>query len=163
MEINNLSCLRRFIVNKEEQSGTEQVSQVPLLNIRCKLFEIGQGDSCKVLMAYHVRVDQSEPEFWLYREDADDWHRLTDNFTKYFRMMLVHLGLPMWQKCIAGVQLPTWVEQVYYLIGPHLLSNSNQPIQTVSTTMWHEGPTNTIDPAIFRVRENKQKSLKNKK
>jgi len=28
---------------------------------------------------------------------AYDWHFLAPNFGAYFRMMLVHLGLPQWQ------------------------------------------------------------------
>jgi len=32
-----------------------------------------------------------------YMDRAYDWHFLAPNFGTYFRMMLVHLGLPQWQ------------------------------------------------------------------
>ena len=36
------------------------------------------------------------PQVW-YLDRAYDWHFLAPNFGAYFRMMLVHLGLPQWQ------------------------------------------------------------------
>lgn len=77
-------------------------------------------------------------------------------------MMLVHLGLPLWQCCVAGLSLPAWIQQVYFLIGPHLLPSTVEPMETISTSMWNNGPTNIIDPAIFKGREGKQKSSKKK-
>ncbi len=32
-----------------------------------------------------------------YLDRASDWHFLAPSFTQFFRMMLVHLGLPQWQ------------------------------------------------------------------
>ncbi|KAL7287925.1 hypothetical protein TKK_0017985 [Trichogramma kaykai] len=130
---------------------------------RCKLFELAEcGQDCRVLLAYQLQPDQDEPSVWLYRGGGDSsvttgrrWYRLADSFCRYFRMMLVHLGLPQWQICAAGLQLPTWLEQVYLLVGPHLLPEVAPASQsdTTETSLWNDGPTNLLDPAIFRGKE----------
>lgn len=46
---------------------------------------------------------------WLAtREGAWGW--LADSFTHYFRMALVHLGLPGWQAAFANMPLIPWAE-----------------------------------------------------
>lgn len=80
---------------------------------RCKLFELAECDDCRVFLAYQLQPDQDEPSVWLHSSITQRWYQLADSFSKYFRMMLVHLGLPLWQICAAGLQLPTWLEQVY--------------------------------------------------
>lgn len=46
---------------------------------------------------------------WLItREGAWGW--LSDSFTQYFRMALVHLGLPGWQAAFANLPLIPWAE-----------------------------------------------------
>ncbi|XP_076160949.1 tubulin polyglutamylase complex subunit 2 [Ptiloglossa arizonensis] len=131
----------------------------------CKMFEIArcfpESGKAKVYLVYRGKPEQeSSTSIWLHREEADRWYHMADSFTVYFRMMLVHLGLPLWQSCVAGVSLPTWVEQVYFLVGPHLLPSTVEPVETVSTSMWNNGPTNVIDPAIFKGKEKQKISRK---
>ncbi|XP_015178224.1 PREDICTED: tubulin polyglutamylase complex subunit 2 [Polistes dominula] len=131
-----------------------------------KLFEIVRcfptTIEAKVYLAYPSKVEQKSPEIWLHQETTDRWYHLADSFTKYFRMMLVHLGLPVWQCCVVGLPLPTWVEQVYFLVGPHLLPNIVEPTETISTNLWNNGPTNLLDPSIFRNMENKLRNSRKK-
>lgn len=166
MEVNNLASLKRFVGSKEQQAAAEsrhhEGPQVPSFDPRCKLFEIAQCGESKVILAYQVRSDHEEPGIWLHHPGKDQWHYLADNFTKYFRMMLVHLGLPLWQYCIVGIPIPSWVEQVFFLVGPHLLPTTVKPKESVSATLWSEGPTNVVDPAIFKSKEKQQRSLKKK-
>ena len=161
MEVFNLASLKRFVGSKEQQAAAElrhhEGPQVPSFDPRCKLFEIAQCGESKVILA-----DQEGPGIWLYHPGKSQWHYLADSFTKYFRMMLVHLGLPLWQYCVTGIPLPTWVEQVFFLVGPHLLPKTAKPKESVSMTLWNEGPTNTIDPTIFKSRDKQQRSLKKK-
>ncbi|XP_076675050.1 tubulin polyglutamylase complex subunit 2 [Andrena cerasifolii] len=127
----------------------------------CKMFEIAQcfpeSGKAKVYLVYRAKQEQESPSIWLHREETDRWCHLADSFTVYFRMMLVHLGLPLWQCCVSGLPLPTWVEQVYFLVGPHLLPTTAEPAETISTAMWNNGPINVIDPAVFKMKEGKQK------
>ncbi|XP_057326167.1 tubulin polyglutamylase complex subunit 2 [Microplitis mediator] len=169
MTINEFAALKRFIGSKEQQAEAESKSQdetdIPSLGGRCKLFEIDQCGVSKIFLVYHIRPDwDAEPGIWLFQDDnaAGNWYHLSDSFIKYFRMMLVHLGLPLWQYCAAGLDLPTWVEQTYYLVGPHLLPTTGKPTETISATMWKDGPLNTIDPAIFKSRDNKQRNSRKK-
>ncbi|OAD60190.1 Tubulin polyglutamylase complex subunit 2 [Eufriesea mexicana] len=132
----------------------------------CKMFEIArcfpESGMAKVYLVYRMKPEAELPTIWLHSEDTNQWCHLADNFTVYFRMMLVHLGLPLWQCCLSGLSLPPWIEQVYFLVGPHLLPSAVEPTETISTSMWNNGPTNVIDPAIFKGREGKQKSSKKK-
>ncbi|KAH0564654.1 tubulin polyglutamylase complex subunit 2 [Cotesia glomerata] len=180
MTINEFAGLKRFIGSKEQQQQTEIESKsqdesemIPSLGGRCKLFEIDQcGGIAKIFLVYHIRPDwDGEPGIWLYNDDnaSGNWYHLSDTFIKYFRMMLVHLGLPLWQYCVAGLDLPTWVQQTYYLVGPHLLSTGEereergkQTTETISTTIFKDAPYNTIDPSIFKTRDNKQRNSRKK-
>ncbi|XP_020706197.2 tubulin polyglutamylase complex subunit 2 [Athalia rosae] len=164
LEVGALAELKRFVGTKEQQSEAEaslpQNSDVPSLSSKCKLFELGQCGPSKVYLAY--TGSESDPGIWLHDEKSARWFQLADNFTKYFRMLLVHLGLPFWQYCAVGLPTPTWVEQVYLLVGPHLLPTTVKPLQSVSTTLWNEGPLNSVDPAIFKSKENKQRNTRKK-
>lgn len=132
----------------------------------CRLFEIArcspESGTAKVYLVYRMKPEPEAPTIWLHREGDNRWCHLANNFTVYFRMMLAHLGLPMWQCCVANLSLPTWVEQIYFLIGPHLLPSAVEPTETISSSMWNNGPTNVIDPAIFKAKEGKQKNSRRK-
>ncbi|XP_053988070.1 tubulin polyglutamylase complex subunit 2 [Hylaeus volcanicus] len=185
MEVGSLSSLKRYSGKEPqaessrpetdpERSETEPGSSasqenaiaLPSADSRgCKMFEIArcfpESGKAKVYLVYRAKPEQESPGIWLHREDADRWYHLADTFTVYFRMMLVHLGLPLWQCCVAGVPLPTWVEQVYFLVGPHLLPSTLEPTETISTSLWNNGPINVIDPTIFKGKE-KQKAPRKK-
>ncbi|KAK2580758.1 hypothetical protein KPH14_011382 [Odynerus spinipes] len=131
-----------------------------------KLFEIARcfppSSDAKIYLAYPSKVEQTAPEIWLHRESTDRWYPLAESFTRYFRMMLVHLGLPLWQCCVLELPLPTWVEQVYFLVGPHLLPSTVELGETISSSLWNNGPPNLLDPGIFKSKENKQRLQKKK-
>lgn len=163
MEIGNLLSLRRFIGTKEQQLKGESCDEdpwMPNFGSSYKLFDIGQCNDSKVFLVYKTSPDQEEPRIWLHHNSSNQWYHLADNFTKYFKMMLVHLGLPLWQYCAAEMSLPMWVEQVYLLVAPHLLPTTAKPGETISTNLWNDGPTNIIDPAIFKAKENKKRNTK---
>ncbi|XP_076628049.1 tubulin polyglutamylase complex subunit 2 [Colletes latitarsis] len=184
MEIGSFSSLKRYNAKEPQAESTKQevdserpetepgsatsledVISLPHSDSRsCKMFEIGrcfpESGKAKVYLVYRTKPEQEPPSVWLHREDADRWYHLAGNFTVYFRMMIVHLGLPMWQCCVAAVPLPTWVEQVYFLVGPHLLPSTVEPVETISTSMWNNGPINVLDPAIFKGREKQKISRK---
>ncbi|XP_017880853.1 tubulin polyglutamylase complex subunit 2 [Ceratina calcarata] len=190
MEIGTLSSLKRYtnvqketeVTSKQGQgdarkptdsdavSGTsndfENIESMMENSQGCKMFEIAkcfpESGMAKVYLVYRIKPEMELPTIWLHREDKNRWCHLTDSFTVYFRMMLVHLGLPLWQCCVAGMSLPTWVEQIYFLVGPHLLPSTVEPTETISTAMWNNGPTNIIDSAIFKTKEGKHKSSRKK-
>lgn len=182
MEIGSLSSLKRYVDRiRQMASSSQDSSTIQAANNtsgspddmdsifsgdsrECKLFEIGQcfpgEESGKIYLAYRSKPEQDSPGIWLHRDGQ--WYQLADNFTTYFRMMLVHLGLPLWQCCVAGLALPTWIEQTYFLVGPHLLPSTVEPVETVSTSLWNNGPINVLDPAVFKVRDSKQRNSRMK-
>ncbi|XP_046734308.1 tubulin polyglutamylase complex subunit 2 [Diprion similis] len=164
LEVGSLGELKRFVGTKEQQSEAEaslaENPDLPSLSPRCRLFELGHCGNSKVYLAY-VNPEE-DPGIWLHHEESSRWLRLADGFTKYFRMLLIHLGLPLWQYCATGLPMPTWVEQIYLLVGPNLLPTTVKPSQSVSRTLWNEGSSNAIDPAIFKSKESKQRNARKK-
>nr|XP_012225269.1 PREDICTED: tubulin polyglutamylase complex subunit 2 [Linepithema humile] len=182
MEIGGLSSLKRY-VGKDRQAGSssQDSSAIQTENVGaesqdganamfsvdsrdCKLFEIGQcfpgSENGRIYLAYRSKQEPDSPGIGLHRDGG--WYHLADNFTVYFRMMLAHLGLPLWQYCVAGLPLPTWVEQAYFLVGPHLLPSTAELTETVSTSLWNNGPINILDPAIFKAKDGKQRNARKK-
>ena len=47
-----------------------------------------------------------------YLDRAYDWHYLAPNFTAYFRMMLVHLGLPQWHLLLTPIGPTPWAKVI---------------------------------------------------
>ncbi|XP_076756095.1 tubulin polyglutamylase complex subunit 2 [Xylocopa sonorina] len=191
MEIGTLSSLKRYsnsidhqtdFVKQESHGETQNTeassgSSIDLLENTnpadllgdgqdCKMFEIAecfpQSGTSKVYLVYRTKPEAEPPTIWLHRENTNRWCHLANNFTVYFRMMLVHLGLPLWQCCVAGLSLPTWIEQIYFLVGPHLLPSALEPTETISTSLWNNGPTNVVDSAIFKGKDGKQKNSRKK-
>ncbi len=58
-----------------------------------------------------IRLDLTPPtpQVW-YLDRAYDWHFLAPTFTAYFRMMLVHLGLPQWQALFTPFGPTPWAK-----------------------------------------------------
>ena len=53
----------------------------------------------------------SKLKVW-YLDRAYDWHYLAPNFTAYFRMMLVHLGLPQWHLLLTPIGPTPWAKVI---------------------------------------------------
>ena len=68
----------------------------------------------------HLELSPPEPSVW-FLDKAFEWHFLAATFPTYFRMMLVHLGLPLWQMRFTSMGLPPGARQLMMLLAPHLL------------------------------------------
>ena len=74
----------------------------PHFGVKCKIFEMdschGNGRVCLVYLDKNeTDIEKREkPKIWLL-DRSFEWHFLADTFTQYFRMMMVHQGLPQWQ------------------------------------------------------------------
>ncbi|PNF14624.1 hypothetical protein B7P43_G12119 [Cryptotermes secundus] len=170
MKINSISELRRLAGIKTQgdsdypnlldveicsrQDDCNPARRRPNFGVKCKIFEL---DSCqgigKVCLVYLDRSDcesdlkREDPKIWLL-DRSFEWHFLAEGFTQYFRMMLIHQGLPQWQFKFTPMGLTPWAEQMFVLIAPHLLQ-SNHVTQSVE---WSDMPYNHLDPAIFKTR-----------
>ncbi|KAI5635422.1 tubulin polyglutamylase complex subunit 2 [Phthorimaea operculella] len=129
----------------------------PVLNTKSKVFEL---DNCRTIGKVCLIYTGGSWSVWLAtREGAWGW--LADSFTNYFRMSLVHLGLPGWQASFANLPLIPWAEQLFLLLAPHLLEKV-EPENTL-TSVNSEHTLNQIDPNIFKtsVRQHKNTTRQN--
>ncbi|XP_063221133.1 tubulin polyglutamylase complex subunit 2 [Bacillus rossius redtenbacheri] len=128
----------------------EEGLQRPSLGAHCKVFELDPcGGLGKVCLAYvggaERELQRHGPSVWLL-DRCCRWHPLARGFTQYFRMMLVHLGLPQWQFRHTPAGLTPWAEQMFAMIAPHLLQNDNFPTHGEEWDL----ETHSVDPAIFK-------------
>ncbi|KAJ4445825.1 hypothetical protein ANN_12510 [Periplaneta americana] len=159
------------LVNKLETTGSlvsekgrHRSSRLPTVVV--DIFEL---DACqgigKVCLVY---IHKSECESDLKREDPKiwlldrsfEWHYLAADFTQYFRMMLVHQGLPQWQFKFTPMDLTPWAEQMFMLIAPHLLqSDVNNPLTQSVDWVMKLSPllfNFALEYAIRKVQDNRQ-------
>ncbi|XP_022116464.1 tubulin polyglutamylase complex subunit 2 [Pieris rapae] len=116
----------------------------PILNTKSKIFEL---DLCRNIGKVCLIYTGGSWSVWLVtREGAWGW--LADSFTHYFRMSLVHLGLPGWQALFANLPLIPWAEQLFLLLAPHLLEKPECENSLVAVN--NETGLNHIDPNIFK-------------
>ncbi|GLH10162.1 Uncharacterized protein GBIM_15131 [Gryllus bimaculatus] len=127
MHINSVSDLRRLAGIKcagdmdfptllDIEICNQQESATPNFGVRCKIFELdpcdGMAKVCLVYMDHGDSPDtrmREDPTIWLL-DRCFEWHFLANTFTLYFRMMLVHQGLPQWQFRFTPMGLTPWAE-----------------------------------------------------
>lgn len=82
-----------------------------------------QSSPRSISMQDHPQVLSPEPhvEIW-YLDKSLQWHFLSATFSHYYRMLIFHLGLPLWQCRFTPCGLSSWAEQMFWLVAPHLLT-----------------------------------------
>ncbi|XP_046409199.1 tubulin polyglutamylase complex subunit 2 [Ischnura elegans] len=155
--------------------------QLPNFGVKCKIFEL---DPCqglgKVCLVYHDRAPaesgqmsgalsglqlpssssftcREEPKIWLL-DRCFEWHFLAHDFTHYFRMMLVHQGLPQWQFRFTPMGLTPWAEQMFAMIAPHLLQSDLSHLS--ENADWGGRNPCQLDPSVFKTRTKSSKREK---
>ena len=171
LDIESVDCVTEEKRNSAGFSGPEGLtepgqSEHPQFGLRWKIFELdgceGAGKVCLVFPPksdgaqvddtgnLHVDLTPPDPQVW-FLDRAFEWHFLASNFPTYFRMMLVHLGLPLWQMRFTSMGLPPGAKQMIMLLAPHLLQNKPDNEED-------KFPIQTIDPAVFKMRNRNRKS-----
>ncbi|CAG7730146.1 unnamed protein product [Allacma fusca] len=75
-------------------------------------------------------------EVW-FMDPSCQWHFLAPTFTHYYRMLLIHLGLPQWQYRFTPFGLSAWAEQMFWIVAPQLLQQPKiSPAPSMYTGMW---------------------------
>lgn len=126
----------------------------PHLNTRSKIFEMSNiCDIAKVCFIYET-PESTNPKIYLLEVQTYKWQFLADTFTEYQRMSIAHLGLPYWELCFSTCGLPSWTEQLFLLLAPHLLEKSElRRSRNLPTCSSHQQPPfNQLDAAIFRTK-----------
>jgi tubulin polyglutamylase complex subunit 2 len=74
----------------------------------------GQGRVCLVYNAHH------DVSIW-FLDRSLQFHRLASTFTDYYRLLLLHCGLPYWYYKYTDIGIPPYILHWYYIITPSLL------------------------------------------
>ncbi|KAH1002672.1 tubulin polyglutamylase complex subunit 2 isoform X1 [Dendroctonus ponderosae] len=118
------------------------------LSRESKVFELAHVDEKgKVVLVYPTTY--SVPAIWLYSGQMH-FSYLAEDFTRYFRMCLAHLGIPCWQYIFSKEPLPEWSREMFNLIVPGVLPEDRNLVEGRSYKHPIEH-TNKIDPSIFLV------------
>jgi len=64
---------------------------------------------------------KNQPQVW-FQDLACEWHFIASNFTEYFRLMIMHLGLPHWQYAYTRAGLDPASLQWFRFLAPDRLS-----------------------------------------
>ncbi|TMW43144.1 hypothetical protein DOY81_011778 [Sarcophaga bullata] len=125
---------------------------LPALGPKSKIFELNTvNEMAKVCLIYES-CSSNNPKVFLLELDSFKWVFLADNFSEYLRMAIAHLGLPYWELCFASCGLPSWTEQLFLLLAPHLLEE-NEPRRSRLIKPAPELPYNMVDP-LFALNQN---------
>ncbi|XP_023170588.1 tubulin polyglutamylase complex subunit 2 [Drosophila hydei] len=121
----------------------------PIITAKTKIFEINNiNEMAKVCMLYDS-TSSNNPKFYLLELSTLSWQFLAETFSEYLRMAIAHLGLPYWELCFSSFGLPSWTEQLFLLLAPHLLEKQELRRGRIIYPAC-EHPYNILDPNIFR-------------
>ena len=140
MEVNPLANLKRITIPQCNKHGATQSVSVddtgsddeeskarPNFSQIEKAFEI---DACcshgKVCLVYEVG-GTSDPKIW-FLDRAVRWHFLASSFMEYFRLMVMHLGLPQWQYAFTDIGLSPMSKQWFNLYAPVRLAIDDEQL-----------------------------------
>ena len=65
--------------------------------------------------------NHSKPQIY-FQDLSGDWFFIANSFTDYFRLMVMHLGLPNWQYAFTEVGLDTTSQQWFRFLSPERLA-----------------------------------------
>lgn len=106
----------------------------------------------KVCLIYET-PESANPKIYLLEIQTYKWQFLAETFTEYQRMSIAHLGLPYWELCFSSCGLPSWTEQLFLLLAPHLLERNEPRRSRILPTSYQQPPFNELDPSIFRTKQ----------
>lgn len=140
IEVNPLASLKRLAVStagkgfnepsfldieSEEDEFDEEGRSIPHFDERNRIYELdgcsGNGKVCLVYKELKAGFTISKPEIW-FLDRSLRWWFLSGNFVNYFRMMMIHLGLPNWQYIFTDHGLSPEAKFWFSLYAPDRLS-----------------------------------------
>lgn len=136
LHINKLSQLTRIggsiapshvnptLADLDGDSDTEDPvsgQEKPTFDNRCKVFELdpcdGYGRVCLVYKESRTGGNEPQVEIW-FLDRALRWHFLSDSFVAYYRLLLMHMGLPQWQYALTDIGLSQQAQQWFNMYAP---------------------------------------------
>ncbi|XP_033742972.1 tubulin polyglutamylase complex subunit 2-like isoform X4 [Pecten maximus] len=153
---------------EDEVSGLEK----PTFDNRCKIYELDPCDGYgKVCLVYRESKAEegdvesyfggNEPkiEIW-FLDRALRWHYLTDSFIAYYRLMLMHLGLPQWQYALTDIGLSQQTQQWFNVFAQVRLELDRETLCETSGDSKGRSQSSQLDiNKVFKGKTDKRKTL----
>ncbi|KAK6188749.1 hypothetical protein SNE40_004863 [Patella caerulea] len=116
------SLLHPSLADLETESDDEEISgrDKPRLCGSSGIFELDDcGGYGKVCLVVKKKTGITEPkvEIW-FMDRSIRWHFVADSFCAYYRLMLMHLGLPQWQYAFTDIGLSLQTKQWFNMYAP---------------------------------------------
>ncbi|XP_071498810.1 tubulin polyglutamylase complex subunit 2-like [Diadema antillarum] len=110
----------------------------PRFDHQSRIFELDPCQGCGHVCLVYRNTKQGAPaehaEVW-FLDSALRWHFLSTSFSQYFRLMMVHMGLPQWQYAFTDIGLSPLSKQWFNIYGPHRLQVDSDLRELLG---WHE-------------------------
>nr|CAB3226581.1 tubulin polyglutamylase complex subunit 2-like [Phallusia mammillata] len=130
-----------------EDESNDQSHGHPHFDGRSRIFELdscnGFGKVCLVYIKATPGMPAQNTEIW-FLDRALNWSFLAKDFTTYYRLMLVHIGLPQWQYAFTPIGLSPKVKQWFSMYAPIRLKINEDLMESSDST-------NTLDVPIVKV------------
>jgi len=179
MEIHPIACLKKLTtshtgktanepslldIESDEDEFDREGHVKPHFNERNRIYELdgceGNGKVCLVYKDLKAGFTTSRPEIWFLDRSLQWWY-LSDNFINYFRMMMIHLGLPNWQYLFTDHGLSPEAKFWFSLYAPDRLSDHARAVDDIQTTGDDQDSvaTSRLNPQrLFNRKSDKKKS-----
>eukprot|EP00128_Syssomonas_multiformis_P010508 Colp12_sorted_trinity150504_noHs@32522 len=117
LHLNSISQLKRVELLPISEVDTTGDTPRRKSTFDCLVIELDpcEGDGC-VGMVYN-KGHRHEPEVW-FCDRSGVWYYMTASFVDYFRLMIMHLGLPWWQYAFTDAGLSPLAKQWFHLYAP---------------------------------------------
>ncbi|XP_041362892.1 tubulin polyglutamylase complex subunit 2-like [Gigantopelta aegis] len=145
----------------EDSSGVDK----PSLTESCRIYELdpcnGYGKVCLVYRAPRKGFTEPGVEIW-FLDRALRWHFLTHSFLAYYRLMIMHLGLPFWQYSFTDIGLSPQSKQWFNMFAPVRLDVDKEifcdsPHSLLTASLVTSSPLDVSK--VFRGRSDRKKNV----
>ena len=138
MQLNPLEQVEEVISDDLSDTDDENSDAIPAAMekkpSRCKAFDIDNtcldgrvcflyvnGFALSVYLTPNICTGCTSPQIW-FQDLSCSWHFIANTFTDYFRLMVMHLGLPHWQYAFTDVGLDLISQQWFRFLSPERLA-----------------------------------------
>lgn len=145
-----------------EDSDSDDEDQHPHFDQRSRIFELDpcQGHGKVVLVYKDTKPGLAayNPEVW-FLDRSLQWHFLADSFSAYYRLMIMHLGLPQWQYAFTDIGLSPEAKQWFNLYAPvRMEMDSNSAFDSPGLEETQMPVVNQLDIGkVFKGKSDKKK------
>ncbi|XP_064620032.1 tubulin polyglutamylase complex subunit 2-like [Lineus longissimus] len=143
----------------ESDDDEDDDPDIPHFDSRSRIFELdpcdGHGKVCLVYNGTKTGIPATKASIW-FLDRALIWHFLSENFTAYYRLMVMHLGLPQWYYLCTDLGLSPQAKQWFNIYAPLRLNSNQGQLPSESSV---DIPVNQVDVGrVFKGKVEKKKA-----